>query len=200
MAKQITLIPNLSHYTCVGCNESKPTSEFYVNRKRKNGLQAYCKVCCKEKNAEFRFKRPSYQWGDETTLGYLELNYDRFKEILRKSNAADKTNKIYAIPTPEGTYIGATSRHLHARKSDHKWGYLGYRKGIRKTTLPTLYSILDKYSIDEVENIFSSMYVIEEWEGDRKELMKREGEVIRDFISRGEIVLNKLKIKSNGKN
>ena len=196
MAQPSTLLPNQSHYTCIGCEETKLASEFYVNKKRKNGLQAYCKSCCKEKNAEFRFRRPNYQWGDETTLGYLELNYDRFKEILRKSNAADKTNKIYAIPTPDGTYIGATSRHLHARKADHKWSYFGYRKGIRKVSIPTLFKVLDKYTTEEVESVFNSMYIIEEWDGDRKDLMKREGEVIRDFISRGEVVLNILKIKT----
>lgn len=195
MAKPITLLPNKSHYECVGCRESKESSEFYVNRKRTNGLQAYCKVCCKEKNAEFRFKRPTYQWGDETTLGYLEKHYDRFMEILKKSTAADKTNKIYVIPTPDGSYIGATSRHLHCRKSDHKWQYLGYRKGIRKSVIPALYNVLDKYPVELVEVIINSMYILEEWEGDRKELMQKEREYITKWISEGKPVLNVTKIK-----
>jgi len=189
------LIPNQSHYDCTQCNTTKPASEFYVNRKRKTGLQKYCKTCCKENNSEFRLKRPSYYWGDDNTLGYLEKNYDRFMEILKKSNAADKSNKIYAIPTPDGTYIGATSRHLHARKSDHKWSYLGYRKGLKKVRIPGLYDVLDKYQIDMVEIIFNSMYILEEWEGDRKELMQRERDYIQQWISEGKPVLNKMKIK-----
>ena len=189
------IIPNQSHYECTQCNTIKPTSEFYVNRKRSNGLQKYCKTCRKQNNSEFRLKRPSYYWGDENTLGYLEKNYDRFMEILKKSNAADKTNKIYAIPTPDGTYIGATSRHLHARKSDHKWTYLGYRKGLKKVRIPGLYDVLDKYPTDMVEVMFNSMYILEEWEGDRKELMEREREYIQKWISEGKPVLNKMKIK-----
>ena len=189
------VLPNQSHYECTQCDTIKPTSEFYVNRKRSNGLQKYCKTCCKENNSEFRLKRPSYYWGDDNTLGYLEKNYDRFMEILKKSNAADKSNKIYAIPTPDGTYIGATSRHLHARKSDHKWSYLGYRKGLKKVRIPGLYDVLDKYQIDMVEIIFNSMYILEEWEGDRKELMQRERDYIQQWVSEGKPVLNKMKIK-----
>ena len=196
MAKQITLLPNQSHYECGGCNQSKPASEFYVNRKRSNGLQAYCKTCCKEKNAEFRFKRPTYYWGTESELGYLQKNYDRFMEIVKKSSAADKSNKIYAIPTPDGTYIGATSRHLHARKSNHKWQYIAYRNGNYKThKLPGLYDTFDKYPIDLVEIMINSTYILEEWDGDRTELMQKEREHITKWISEGKPVLNIFKTK-----
>jgi len=195
MARKIKLLPNQSHYDCVGCGKTKESSEFYVNRKRSNGLQAYCKKCCKQNNAEFRLKRPTYYWGDENTLGYLEKNYDRFLEIIKKSTAADKSNKIYAIPTPEGTYIGATSRHLHARKSDHKWSYLGYRKGLKKLRIPGLFDVLDKYPTDMVEVMINSTYILEEWDGDRKELMQKEREYILKFISEGKPVLNKMKTK-----
>lgn len=194
MAKQIKLIPNQSHYTCLSCSKSKPASEFYVSRARKNGLQANCKTCCKEKNSEFRFRRPSYYWGDDKTVGYFQLNYDKLKEIIRKSQAADKTNKIYAIPTPDGTYIGATSRHLSCRKADHKKSYFTYRKGSRKVLIPKLYEVLDKYTTEEVRHMFNLIYIIEEWEGTRADLMKREGEIIKDFVSKNVLVLNSNKI------
>lgn len=195
MAKKIKLFPNQSHYDCVGCGETKESSEFYVNRKRSNGLQAYCKTCCKEKNSEFRIKRPHYYWGDGNELGYLEKNYDKFKEILRKSLLADKTNKIYAIPTPDGTYIGATSRHLHARKANHKWTYFAFRNGKKRGKITGLFDVLDKYTLEMVEVMFNSMYILEEWEGDREDLMKREGEIIKQWISEGKQVLNTMKTK-----
>ena len=195
MANHIKHHPNQSHYECLNCGETKPSSEFYVNKKRKNGLQAFCKKCCKEKNTEFRLKRPAYYWGDENTLGYLEKNYDRFMEIVKKSTAADKSNKVYAIPTPDGTYIGATSRLLSRRRLDHKFAYLRHRRGIGKIAIPGLYDVLDKYSIEMVEIMINSMYIIEEWDGDRKDLLRRESEVIKEWIELGKPVLNMRKIK-----
>ena len=46
-----------------------------------------------------------------------------------------------------------------------------------------------------VDIIFNSMYILEEWDGDRKDLMDREREWILKFISDGEKVLNTVKIK-----
>ena len=196
MAKKIKLLPNQTHYDCIGCGKTKESSEFYVNRKRSNGLQAYCKTCCKQNNAEFRIKRPSYYWDEENQLGYLQRNYDKFKEIVRKSNAADKSNKVYGIDTPDGTYIGATSRHIYARKANHKFAYFAYRNGLKRPKIPGLYDAFDKYTIEEVEKMVNSMYIIEEWEGgDRKDLMERESQYIKQWISEGKPVLNKHKIK-----
>lgn len=31
--------------TCSKCGKSKPASEFYKNRRSKDGLYSYCKVC-----------------------------------------------------------------------------------------------------------------------------------------------------------
>jgi transcription elongation factor Elf1 len=194
-AKKTKVLPNQTHYDCLGCGKTKESSEFYVNRKRTNGLQAYCKSCCKEKNSEFRVKRPSYYWDAENQLGYLQKNYDKFKEIVRKSNSADKTNKIYAIPTPEGTYIGATSRHIFARKANHKWQYFGYRNNPNKLKIPGLYEVFDKYPFEMVEIMINSMYILEEWEGDRKELMQKETEYIQQWNSEGKPLLNTMKVK-----
>lgn len=195
MAKTITILPNQSHYECKQCGETKESSEFYVNKKRRNGLQAYCKTCCKQNGSEFRMKRPHYYWGDGNELGYLEKNYDRFMEIVKKSTSADKSNKVYAIPTPDGTYIGATSRLLSRRKLDHKFAYLRHRRNIGKIVIPGLYDVLDKYPIEMVEIMINSIYIIEEWDGDRKELLERESEIIKQWISEGKPVLNVRKIK-----
>jgi len=193
------ILPNQSTYFCTKCNTDKPASEYYKNKKRKSGLQAYCKSCCKQSGAEFRFKRPTYYWGGENELGYLERNYDNFMQILKKSTSADKSNKIYAIPTPDGTYIGGTSAHLSVRKANHKWTYLGHRKGLKKPIIPALFKVLDSHPIEMVDIMFNSMYVLEEWEGDRKELMDREREWIQKFVSEGKEVLNVLKVKKKQK-
>jgi hypothetical protein len=189
------LLQNQSTYFCTQCDTEKPASEYYKNKKRTNGLQAYCKSCCKKSGEEFRTKRPTYYWGGENELGYLDRNYENFLQIIKKSRTADKSNKIYAIPTPEGTYIGGTSAHLSVRKTNHKWTYLGYRKGLKKPIIPGLFNVLNNYSIEMVDIMFNSMYVLEEWEGDRKELMDREREWIVKFISEGKPVLNTTKLK-----
>jgi hypothetical protein len=195
MARKNGITPNLPTYFCNQCNTEKPASEYYKNAKRSNGLQAYCKACNKRSGAEFRYKRPAYYWGDENELGYLEKNYDNFLQIIKKSTLADKSNKVYAIPTPAGTYIGCTSAHLSVRKASHKWTYLGHRKGLKKAIIPGLFPILDNYSIEEVDTIFNSMYILEEWEGDRKELLERERHWIVKFILEGNDVLNTRKRK-----
>jgi hypothetical protein len=43
--------------------------------------------------------------------------------------------------------------------------------------------------------MINSMYVLEEWEGDRKELMQREREYIQQWISENKPVLNTMKVK-----
>lgn len=37
---------------CGACREAKDPSEFYADRKRKNGLHTYCKPCCKQRAKE----------------------------------------------------------------------------------------------------------------------------------------------------
>lgn len=39
---------------CTHCKIDKPTEQFYVNRKRKSGLQSWCKVCVNDGNRRFR--------------------------------------------------------------------------------------------------------------------------------------------------
>ncbi len=41
---------------CLSCNEIKITTEFYCNKKRKDGLCPYCKECKKNKNKEYKNK------------------------------------------------------------------------------------------------------------------------------------------------
>jgi len=39
-------LPDTKH--CSRCERTKPMSDFQKNRKRKDGLQTYCKACCKD--------------------------------------------------------------------------------------------------------------------------------------------------------
>lgn len=47
--------PATSH--CVRCGETKPASEFYKDKKTKDGLHSYCKDCSKAKIREWRKSR-----------------------------------------------------------------------------------------------------------------------------------------------
>ena len=58
--------------TCTKCKETKPTSEFYKNRKSKDGLVYYCKMCA----CEYRRK-------------YYEANKEKLKEDTRRRREAN---------------------------------------------------------------------------------------------------------------
>lgn len=43
---------------CRRCKEEKPETEFYKNRANKDGLQYYCKACCKQNFYDWAKKNP----------------------------------------------------------------------------------------------------------------------------------------------
>ena len=58
---------------CKRCDETKPHQEFYKNKRKKDGLQVYCKPCMKKEN---------------------QVNYQKHKESWNKrSNEYTKTDK-----------------------------------------------------------------------------------------------------------
>ncbi len=70
---------------CNKCGEVKPKTEFYKNKKTKDGLQYTCKKCCRELNKE-----------------YYKNNYEKAREnrrIWRENNP--EYNKEWAKNNPE---------------------------------------------------------------------------------------------------
>lgn len=50
--------PSASYRTCSKCGEEKPTTEFFNERRGRDGLQAHCKLCDKAKAADYRARNP----------------------------------------------------------------------------------------------------------------------------------------------
>lgn len=52
---------------CSNCKQTKPTAEFWRDRSRADGLQAYCKSCCIERGREHRRRwnraHPGFTYG-----------------------------------------------------------------------------------------------------------------------------------------
>ena len=46
--------------TCTKCKQTKPVAEFYKQKARPDGLDAYCKDCRKATTAEYMAARPDY--------------------------------------------------------------------------------------------------------------------------------------------
>ena len=72
---------------CTKCKEEKPRSEFYKNRRVKDGFQNQCKVCEKQYYQENREKilnraKQHYQENREKILDYAKQHYQENKEKL----------------------------------------------------------------------------------------------------------------------
>ena len=51
------MAPAVESKVCGGCNKEKPASEFYADRKRKDGLQCQCKICTSQHHERWRAKK-----------------------------------------------------------------------------------------------------------------------------------------------
>ena len=51
------MAPAVESKVCGGCNKEKPASEFYADRKRRDGLQCQCKACTSQHHERWRAKK-----------------------------------------------------------------------------------------------------------------------------------------------
>ena len=65
---------------CKRCDETKPHEAFYKNKRRKDGLQVYCKPCMKKEN-KVNYKKHKESW-DKRTKEYNKT--DKFKKYRRE--------------------------------------------------------------------------------------------------------------------
>jgi transposase InsO family protein len=72
---------------CGGCNESKPTSEFYNNRNTKDGLQTRCKVC----------HNAYYAKNKERIENSRKAYYDANPGLLAKQRRTHALKKKYGL-------------------------------------------------------------------------------------------------------
>jgi hypothetical protein len=74
--------------TCNKCNSEKSTSEFSVNNRNKDKLEATCKDCIKAKNKQNRDKQT------EAQRKWREKNPDYMKKLKKEKNILNNITKI----------------------------------------------------------------------------------------------------------
>lgn len=58
---------------CTSCNKKKSISEYYVNKRLKDGINSKCKECCKE------YRKERYENSKQQELEYMRNYYDKNK-------------------------------------------------------------------------------------------------------------------------
>lgn len=99
---------------CPKCQTNKEYSEFYKNKRTKDGLRCYCKVCENQANKK---REPEYK---ETRKKYRETeNYKEIKRNYYKNNKEKvlNSNKSWA-QTQKGKYF---SYKRNAEQRDILW-------------------------------------------------------------------------------
>ncbi len=85
------------------CNETKPLSEYWNAKGRRDGLQVYCKTCLYDYNLSRQQANPERVWAHGIKHRY-GLSLDKYNEILELQSgkcsachgpAAGKWNKLY---------------------------------------------------------------------------------------------------------
>jgi hypothetical protein len=176
--------------TCTQCKIEQPTTEFNKRTAAKDGLQQRCKTCCKSNSKYFRdVLRPDYYWGEEQ--GYFIKNREKTDMYNKDYFSANKTAKIYRIDLPEGSYIGATKRHLHTRLTQHVTDFKKIiREGKGAAYLPLLHNALANYELSDIKKILRSGYIIDQFNGNSTEMKQREKEWIIKLSTDGVKLLN----------
>jgi len=175
---------------CTQCKIEQPTTQFNKRTAAKDGLQQRCKTCCKSNSKYFRdVLRPDYYWGDME--GYFVKNKVKTDMYNKDYFTANKSAKIYRIDLPEGTYIGATKRHLHTRLTQHINDFKKViRDGKSVAYIPLFYNALTNYELSDIKKIIRSGYVIDQLNGNSAEMKQREKEWIIKLSKDGVKLLN----------
>ena len=181
---------------CNTCGKEKSISLFHKCSKRKTGVQSRCKSCVKEYNKLYRKEiNPTY-WN--AVDGYFS---DKRKiEYIKEYGKANKTCKIYRMDLPDGSvYIGATMARLNVRLNQHINDYVTthIKKRFKYSrNITYLHEEFHKYTMDRIKLIVRSAYILEEFEGTRYEMLKKEVEWMDKIENEGKRILN-LKRKCN---
>lgn len=174
---------------CNKCGETKPVSEFYKQKKAKDGLQTTCKSCCNKASKEFREKRPDYYWGNN---GYLTQRKKQFSQYVQDRYRADKSCKIYKLTLKDGSiYIGETKTPLNRRITVHRAEFIAF-KGGKAPYVPLLYVYMvgAGYTEEDIKKVWASVEIIEEFEGTKAESRRREKYWIEEFTKLGYTLRN----------
>jgi hypothetical protein len=78
---------------CKRCGETKPISEYFVNTKRKDGVQTYCKPCHLEYGRE--------RYADPESYRRRQMNRDEYARRRKKSGRKWYLKSMYGITEEE---------------------------------------------------------------------------------------------------
>lgn len=177
---------------CTDCGETKLTSQFHKCKRRKNGYQAKCKSCVKKYNELYRTKLNPTYWNSKDGYFSNKVNTDYILDYQR----ADKSCKIYRMDLPDGSvYIGATMAKMNVRLNQHLNDFIRahIKQNLSKEkrrNYPLLHEEFKKYDLDKVKLIIRSAYIIDEFDGTRYEMLRKESAWIHRMIEQGENILN----------
>ena len=113
---------------CTKCNTEKETTEFYKNKKHKDGLEYKCKSCKNQYNRinSVKIVERVRQWKlnnkekhSEQGRRYYKKNKEKFIERQKRYRAKAKPC-CYIYKHKNFFYVGSTKQHHSQRFSEHK--------------------------------------------------------------------------------
>ena len=195
MAKQkrgpIPFLQPSEFLTCLKCQKTKASSEFYKCAARPTGKQPNCKECNKEEGIYFRHVlREDYYWSQNGN-GYFQRDYQKTLDYYNDYVRADKIPFVYSIETSEGIYIGCSRSKFVVRKSRHKIDYMRHFRGQKCSSLPGLHKAFDNEGEDWIKSL-DTMKIIETFPKDltQSQLLTKERNYIKKYEEQGITLLN----------
>lgn len=120
---------------CTGCNKDKDIKFFGKNKSKKDGLQTYCKACCKRCNSNLYRNSPKRR---ESIYRRNKLAKDKIREYLR-SYLFEKKCSICG-------FDNILALEFHHRDRETKVFSIGMSTS-KKVSIDTLQKELDKCDI-----------------------------------------------------
>ena len=116
-------------FECKRCKLSKPSSEYHIDKKRKSGLQIYCKVCACSVQKEYYEKnrtkvlnrKKEYRSKDEYKI--IRTEYEKKYSQVRKSRGRTFNTKLGMILRD---FIRRCLNHKNTKKNSSTFDLLGY--------------------------------------------------------------------------
>jgi hypothetical protein len=92
---------NIQNKKCLKCKQVKDTTEFYIDKSRKDGFRLNCKKCCSIYNcAKWKADKTSKIYSITNPIGYVYIGYTKMdfsKRVISHRAHYKKTNGILPL-------------------------------------------------------------------------------------------------------